>query len=193
MGNLTDPFDQIVHEMHQYLDLDGSGTNAECVNSTIGAKRVAEATTWLRENKKLGILGEFAGGNNSVCETAVTTMLDSLTANDVWLGAMWWGGGPFWGDYIFSMEPPSGTGFVAYIDTLVAYAPGRADDGSSNETKINVTSDKGNSTGSGNSSFPSQTIAAAPVRVTAGVSAVSIRGGQIIAVVALVTHLAMLM
>lgn len=173
MGNLTDPSDKIIYEMHQYLDIDGSGTSAVCVNSTIGAERVADATTWLRENKKLGILGEFAGGNNSVCETAVTGMLDSLTANsDVWMGAMWWGGGPFWGDYIFSMEPPSGNGFVAYIDILVRYVPVVA---SSSETENLLTLDKANSTQNGNSSLASPTVAAEPIQSTSGVSSVSVQ------------------
>jgi endoglucanase len=31
------------------------------------------------------------------------------------------GGGPWWGDYIFSMEPETGTGYVAYIDILTKY------------------------------------------------------------------------
>jgi endoglucanase len=124
MGNLTDSSNKIIYEMHQYLDSDGSGTSATCVSSTIGAERIAAATTWLKENGKKGIIGEFAAGANTDCETAVTGMLDALVASsDVWMGAMWWGGGPWWGDYIFSMEPSSGTGYVAYIDTLAKYAP----------------------------------------------------------------------
>jgi len=140
MGNLTDPSDKIVYEMHQYLDSDGSGTSDVCVSSTIGAERVAEATKWLQANGKKGIIGEFAGGANDVCKSAVAGLLDSLVASsDVWLGAMWWGGGPWWfvtldtllqcsrtnlcyrGDYIFSFEPEAGTGYVAYIDTLTNY------------------------------------------------------------------------
>jgi endoglucanase len=124
MGNLTDSADKIIYEMHQYLDSDGSGTSATCVSSTIGAERIAAATTWLQENGKKGIIGEFAGGANADCETAITGMLDALVAaSDVWMGAMWWGGGPWWGDYIFGMEPSTGTAYVAYIDTLVKYAP----------------------------------------------------------------------
>ncbi|KAH6724039.1 glycoside hydrolase superfamily [Leptodontidium sp. MPI-SDFR-AT-0119] len=123
MGNLTDPSNKIVYEMHQYLDSDGSGTSDVCVSSTIGAERVAEATKWLKANGKMGIIGEFAGGTNTVCESAVTGLLDALVeASDVWMGAMWWGGGPWWGNYIFSMEPEAGTGYVAYIDTLAKYA-----------------------------------------------------------------------
>lgn len=107
--------------MHQYLDSDGSGTSATCVSSTIGSSRLAAATAWLKSNGKKGILGEFAGGSNSVCESAVTDMLKYMGANnDVWQGGLWWGGGPWWGSYIFSMEPPSG---IAYQDVLPLILP----------------------------------------------------------------------
>jgi endoglucanase len=123
MGNLTDTENKIIYEMHQYLDSDGSGTSETCVSETIGAERIASATTWLRENGKLGIIGEYAGGANSVCEAAVTGMLASLAENnDVWTGAMWWGGGPWWGDYIFSMEPSTGTAYESYLSVIKKYA-----------------------------------------------------------------------
>ncbi|KAJ5762601.1 uncharacterized protein N7511_005983 [Penicillium nucicola] len=119
MKNLTDPENRIVYEMHQYLDSDGSGTSATCVSSTIGQERVVAATQWLKDNGKRAFLGEFAGGANTVCQSAVTGMLDYLQANsDVWLGAAWWAAGPWWGDYIYSFEPPSGTGYVYYMNIL---------------------------------------------------------------------------
>ncbi|KUI70497.1 putative endo-beta-1,4-glucanase B [Cytospora mali] len=96
MGSITDTVDdKLVYEMHQYLDSDASGTSSTCVSTTIGAERLADATTWLRENNKVGIVGEFAGGANSDCETAVEGMLSFMQDNsDVWLGALWWGAGP---------------------------------------------------------------------------------------------------
>lgn len=110
--------------MHQYLDSDGSGTSATCVSSTIGAERIADATTWLRDNGKKGVIGEFAGGANTLCETAVTGMLDAMiTSNDVWLGALAWSAGPWWADYIFSMEPSTGTAYEAYMTVFAKYAP----------------------------------------------------------------------
>jgi endoglucanase len=122
MINLTDPSNLLVYEMHQYLDSDGSGTSDVCVSSTIGQERVEEATAWLIENNKTAILGEYAGGANSVCEEAVTGMLDYLADNsDVWLGASWWSGGPWWGTYIFSLEPPSGIAYEAYMPILETY------------------------------------------------------------------------
>jgi len=117
MGNLTDPEDKILYQvsslasvngdvvevesefalslslirfyaqMHQYLDSDGSGTSSTCVNSTIGATRLMDATAWLKSNNKIAILGEYAGAVNSVCEEAVEGMLNYIDENsDVWTG-----------------------------------------------------------------------------------------------------------
>ncbi|KAL3426985.1 endoglucanase 3 precursor [Phlyctema vagabunda] len=121
---LTDPQNKLVYEMHQYLDTDGSGTSSACVSSTIGAERVQSATAWLKANGKVGIIGEFAGGANDQCLTAVKGLLDHLKANsDVWKGAIWWGGGPWWGSYIYGYEPPSSTGYNYYDTTLRSYVP----------------------------------------------------------------------
>ena len=121
---LNDPLGNTAIEMHQYLDSDGSGTSATCVSSTIGVERVTAATKWLKDNGKKAILGEFAGGANTVCKTAVTGLLDYMQANsDVWLGGLWWAAGPWWGDYIYSFEPPSGTGYKYYDSLLRSYNP----------------------------------------------------------------------
>ncbi|OIW22569.1 glycoside hydrolase [Coniochaeta ligniaria NRRL 30616] len=124
LAALTDPQNKIVYEMHQYLDSDGSGTSATCVSANIGVQRIVGATQWLKANGKQGVLGEFAGGANSVCQTAVTGLLDHLVQNsDVWTGALWWAAGPWWGNYIYSFEPPSGTGYSYYNSLLKTYAP----------------------------------------------------------------------
>ncbi|EGS18971.1 endoglucanase-like protein [Thermochaetoides thermophila DSM 1495] len=115
LAALADPENKIIYEMHQYLDSDGSGTSEACVSTEAGVQRVIGATRWLRENGKLGILGEFAGGANPTCRTAITGLLDHLRENsDVWTGALWWAAGP--------CEPPSGTAYTYYIDLLRQYA-----------------------------------------------------------------------
>ncbi|KAK2046224.1 cellulase [Colletotrichum somersetense] len=124
MKALTDPLNKIVYEMHQYLDSDSSGTSPDCVSSTIGVERVQSATNWLRQNGKVGIIGEFAGGANSQCQAAVKGLLDHLKANsDVWTGALWWAAGPWWADYMYSFEPSSGTGYQYYNSLLKSYNP----------------------------------------------------------------------
>jgi endoglucanase len=81
MGALTDPNNNLIYQMHQYLDSDGSGTSTACVSSTIGSERLVAATDWLRANGKVGLIGEFAGGVNAQCEAAVSDMLAYMQAN----------------------------------------------------------------------------------------------------------------
>ncbi len=120
---LTDPQDKIIYEMHQYLDSDGSGTATACVSATIGSERLKAATAWLKSTGKKGILGEFAGGSNAQCKSAVTDLLTYMAANkDVWTGALWWGGGPWWGTYMYGMEPPSGIAYTDFLPLMLPFA-----------------------------------------------------------------------
>ncbi|QRV81254.1 Cellulase (glycosyl hydrolase family 5 protein) [Ceratobasidium sp. AG-Ba] len=105
---LKDPSNNIAIEMHQYLDSDGSGTSPTCVSSTIAAERLASATAWLQANGFKGFLGEIGGGSNDVCIAAIKGGLCALQQSGVWIGALWWAAGPWWGDYFQSIEPPSG-------------------------------------------------------------------------------------
>lgn len=176
--NLTDPNDHLIYEMHQYLDSDGSGTSSTCVSSTIGAERIADATSWLRENGKQAVLGEFAGGANSVCEEAVTGMLDAMVdASDVWLGGMWWSAGPWWGDYIFSLEPDDGIAYEYYLSVLEGYTPGSSSSGSSTTSAVTSASST-STTGSATTSKVTTTTAAATATSTAVAAHYAQCGGQ---------------
>ncbi|BFZ55721.1 hypothetical protein PYCC9005_002762 [Savitreella phatthalungensis] len=126
MAALKDPLDDIVFEMHQYLDSDGSGTSATCVSQNIGVERLAGATVWLKQNSLKGFLGEFAGGPNPTCKQALQGAMEHLVVNsEVWLGASWWAAGPWWPkDYWACFEPPWGIAYAYYNDWLKAYAPG---------------------------------------------------------------------
>lgn len=108
--------------MHQYLDSDSSGTSETCVSTTIGKERLESATTWLQDNNKKGFIGEFAGGVNSDCETAVEGMLSYMSDNsDVWVGASWWSAGPWWGSYMYNLEPSNGPAYATYLPILEKY------------------------------------------------------------------------
>lgn len=103
---ITDPDDAIWFEAHQYLDADAGGTSTTCVSTTAGRDRLAPFVSWLRANKKKGFVGEFAGGDNATCKTAIADMLSYMNAQgDVLMGWLWWAAGPAWGDYPFTLEP----------------------------------------------------------------------------------------
>lgn len=109
MAGVVDPGDHFAYELHQYLDEDSSGTSPACVSARIGSKRVEDVTAWLRAQGALAWLGEVVAASNPTCDAAVDDVLTTLEANaDVWMGWAWWAAGPWWGDYIYSIEPVDG-------------------------------------------------------------------------------------
>jgi endoglucanase len=108
--DIVDPGDNVIFEAHQYLDADSSGAGEQCVSPTIGTARLAPFLKWLRDNHRRGMLGELAGARNPTCYAAVHDMLTTIMASsDVLVGWLWWGGGPGWGEYKFTLEPLNGT------------------------------------------------------------------------------------
>jgi endoglucanase len=121
MLDIVDPLavDNIAFDVHQYLDNDGSGTstqigtNANPDNTDIGVQRLTTFTSWLHANNRRGFLGEFAVANSrvgtgatQVGDETLVKMLDYLEGHDdVWLGWAWWAGGPWWGEYMFTLDP----------------------------------------------------------------------------------------
>jgi endoglucanase len=110
MQGVVDPADNFVFELHQYFDLDGSGTSPDCVTATIGSGRLKYVTDWLRSHRYRGFLGEFGGGQNATCLAALGDVLGYLDTNaDVWAGWTYWAAGPWWGDNMYSIEPSDKT------------------------------------------------------------------------------------
>lgn len=109
MPGVQDPEQHCVIEVHQYLDADCSGSKRETVSPTIGSERLREFTLWCREHGQKAFLGEFAAGDTVRGAEAIQDMLRDMEKNrDVWTGWAWWSAGPWWGDYMYSLEPKNG-------------------------------------------------------------------------------------
>lgn len=92
------------------------------MSGTIGSERLSAATAWLKANNKKGLIGETAGGANAQCIQALQGMLSHMRDNaDVWTGWLWWGAGPWWADYMYSIEPPSGSAFTKVLPSLADF------------------------------------------------------------------------
>ena len=86
-----------------------AGRSEICVSPTIGSERLQVFTAWLREYGHLAFLGEFGVGRNADCFAALDDVLSYIDQNaDVWLGWTSWAAGPWWGEYIFTLEPLNG-------------------------------------------------------------------------------------
>ncbi len=108
MLGVVDPADNYAYELHQYFDSNSSGTSPDVVPGS-GASRLDVFTQWARANKKKGFLAEFGWGRTPEAakegEAALAHMKDN---RDVWLGWTYWAGGPWWGEYAFTVEPKDG-------------------------------------------------------------------------------------
>lgn len=109
MLDVSDPGNNYAFEVHQYLDADSSGKSEACPRTDLGPVRLAEFTNWLSQNGQRGFLGEFGVGPNEPCYQALDSLLSHLEEHDdVWIGWTYWAAGPWWGDYMFSIEPQNG-------------------------------------------------------------------------------------
>jgi endoglucanase len=113
MLGIVDPGNNFAFDVHQYLDDNSAGDDAGIVSQTVGQQRLVQFTDWLHANDRRGFLGEFAvanstigAGESQIGDVAIDNMLNYIQANsDVWLGWTWWAAGPWWGNYMFTLEP----------------------------------------------------------------------------------------
>lgn len=109
MPRVQDPLNRFAFEVHQYLDSDFSGTSPSCAGAAAALSGVTRMTAWLRSRGYKGFLGEIGVAASADCLQALDGILDHLDGNtDVWLGWTYWAAGPWWGDYMFSVEPVNG-------------------------------------------------------------------------------------
>ena len=123
VGEITDPDNNIVFEVHQYFDTGSSGTSTQVVSPDIGPESLAAITQWAEQNGKKLFLGEFGNGDDSLSLTAESNTLNYLNANaNVWQGATYWAGGPWMGSYMFSADPQSNGAEAPQTGVLAAAA-----------------------------------------------------------------------
>lgn len=106
---VQDPLKNFAFEVHQYLDFDSSGTHKDVVSADIGVQRITEITQWAEKTGNHLFLGEVGIYTDQTSLTALDNMLTYIQQHtDVWEGVTYWAGGPWWGDYMYSIEPENG-------------------------------------------------------------------------------------
>jgi endoglucanase len=106
---VIDPLKNYAFEVHLYFDGDNSGTSSHTVSANIGVERVKAITEWAKQTGNELFLGEFGVARDALGVQALDNLMAYMQANaDVWTGATYWAAGPWWGDYMFSIEPRNG-------------------------------------------------------------------------------------
>ena len=98
----------LIFDVHQYLDSDGSGTSTTCVKTS---DVFAPLLTWLKDSNRQALLSETGGGSDDPsCITNVCEVLDFLNTNsDQFLGYVGWAAGSFASTYVLSLVPDGDT------------------------------------------------------------------------------------
>ncbi|TID24014.1 glycoside hydrolase family protein [Venturia nashicola] len=115
--------ENLIFNIHKYLDYDGSGKNFECTTNNIDST-FAPLATWLRTNKRRAMLTETGGGSSAQsCMKYFCEQNEFIIANaDVYLGVVGWGAGGFdpnWIPRYNLTETPVQTGNKLYDQELM--------------------------------------------------------------------------
>ena len=124
---IHDPDNNWMFEAHQYLDADNTGTHTDSVSATVGSERLKTFTQWCRKNHQRAFLGEFGAASGKLNGEAIDNMLTYMEANrDVWYGFTWYSAGPWWGNYMYSIEPTKDGEDQPQLDFLTPHLHGLA-------------------------------------------------------------------
>lgn len=108
MAGVVDPGKNFAYEVHQYVDQNSSGTTPDVAHGT-GSTSLAAFTSWARAHHAKAFLGEFGFASSDAALKEGADLVAYMAANkDVWCGWTYWAGGPWWGNYMFSVEPSNG-------------------------------------------------------------------------------------
>jgi endoglucanase len=109
LKNLVDSSNDIVYEAHVYFDNDASGLyndnyDNEGAYPNSGIDRVTPFVNWLNSNNLKGFIGEYGvPADDNRWLVVLDNFLNHLKQNCI--NGTYWAGGPWWGNYILSIEP----------------------------------------------------------------------------------------
>lgn len=106
--------DNLILDLHKYLDDDNSGTHSACVTDNI-ADAFTLCADFLRTNNRLALVFETGASSDSSCVTDFCAQNTYLNNNsDVFLGYIAWAAGSFASSYLLSLTPSKVNG--KYVD-----------------------------------------------------------------------------
>lgn len=113
LSNVKNPdgsTNNLIFEVHQYLDSDSSGTHTSCVSN--GVQGLQNIQTALAGANRQAILGETGGGpSDSSCLTDVCAELAFMNQNSgQFLGYVGWSAGSFDSTYELTLTPTNNGG-----------------------------------------------------------------------------------
>ncbi|KAJ4397459.1 hypothetical protein N0V93_001687 [Gnomoniopsis smithogilvyi] len=107
MMNITNPdgtTNNLLLDIHKYLDEDNSGTHTTCTTNNIDA--FTTVAQFLRQTGRKGLISESGASSDATCVTNFCAQNTFINQNaDVFMGFVGWGAGSFDTSYILSLTP----------------------------------------------------------------------------------------
>lgn len=101
--------DNLLLDIHKYLDEDNSGTHTECTTDNTNA--FTALAGFLREKGRKGFISETGASQDSSCFTSFCAQNSLINENsDVFMGLVGWGAGSFDTSYVLSLTPSKQNG-----------------------------------------------------------------------------------
>ncbi|KAK8041789.1 glycoside hydrolase family 5 protein [Apiospora rasikravindrae] len=101
--------DNLVLDIHKYLDEDNSGTHKECVTDNV--EEFKALAKFLRDNGRKGLVSESGASNAASCLKAFCSQNNFINANsDVFVGFVGWAAGSFDASYVMGLTPTKQNG-----------------------------------------------------------------------------------
>lgn len=108
--------DNLLLDIHKYLDEDNSGTHAACTTDNTDA--FTTVAQYLRSKGRKGFVSETGASNDASCMAAFCAQNTLINANsDVFAGLVAWGAGSFSASYLLSLTPSNRDGRL--VDTAL--------------------------------------------------------------------------
>lgn len=107
--------DNLIYSAHIYFDSTYNGKYAKSFdedkrNTNIGVTESSDFREWLHTNNVKGIFTEFGVPDNDPRWLSVMDLfLESVQEDPHIMGAIYWSAGPWWKDYLLSIEPQNGS------------------------------------------------------------------------------------
>ncbi|KAI0455475.1 endoglucanase 2 [Xylaria acuta] len=109
--------DNLLLDIHKYLDEDNSGTHAACTTNNVDA--FTTVAQYLRSKGRKGFVSETGASTDASCMTAFCAQNSFINTNsDVFTGLVAWGAGSFSTSYLLSLTPSNQNGRL--VDNALA-------------------------------------------------------------------------
>jgi endoglucanase len=93
MWKLRDPINNTAFDIHEYLDVDFSGSHVDCVSDP--RIFLSNLTSWLEDHNFKAMITEFGGSNTTGCYDMLKVLIDYMEESSVYIGWSMWAAGMY--------------------------------------------------------------------------------------------------